>query len=186
MGNFDSTYKYLNIGTAAPYGVNTSSISGRQGDYALNTRPRAFPFIAPASAVPVSISIIQATTGTGTATVGIYDANSDNYPNTLVATGTYDPTSTGTKTVTNTLSTALVGGELYFYVVRCENSGGNLEAIKKEFVPSIFPGFNISVSSTNTCLTLNNITSGTALPATAAFGSGNPSDLDRLHMWLEF
>ncbi len=186
LGNFDSTYKYLNIGTAAPYGVNTSSVSGRQGNYALNTRPRAFPFIAPASAVPVTMSIIQSTTGTGTATIGIYSANSDNYPDTLVATGTYDPTSTGTKTVTNTLSTALVGGELYFYVVRCTNNGGNLQAIKEEFVPSIFPGFNISVSSTNTCLTLNNITSGTALPTTAAFGSGNPSDLDRLHMWLEF
>ena len=186
LGNFDATYKYLNIGTAAPYGVNCSSVSARQGDYALNTRPRAFPFIAPASAVPVSISIIQATTGTGTATVGIYSANSDNYPDTLVATGTYDPTSTGTKTITNTLSTALVGGELYFYVVRCENSGGNLEAVKKEFVPSIFPGFNINITSTNTCLTLNNITSGTALPTTAAFGSGNPSDIDRLHMWLEF
>lgn len=186
LGKFDSTYKYLNIGTSAPYGANVSTVSARQGDYALNTRPRAFPFIAPASAVPVSMSVVQSTTGTGTATIGIYSANSDNYPDTLVATGTYDPTSTGNKTATNTLSTALVGGELYFYVVRCENSGGNLEAIKKEFVPSIFPGFNISINNTNTCLTLNNITSGTALPTTAAFGSGNPSDLDRLHMWLEF
>lgn len=186
LGNFDSTYKYLNIGTAAPYGVNCSTVSARQGDYALNTRPRCFPFIAPASAAPVSMSIIQSTTGTGTATVGIYSANSDNYPDTLVATGTYDPTSTGTKTVSNTLSTALVAGELYFFCVRCENSGGNLEAVKSEFVPSIFPGFSVSITATNTCLTLNNITSGTALPTTAAFGSGNPSDLDRLHMWLEF
>jgi len=186
LGNFDATYKYLNIGTAAPYGVNCSTVSARQGDYALNTRPRCFPFIAPASAAPVSMSIIQSTTGTGTATVGIYSANSDNYPDTLVATGTYDPTSTGTKTVSNTLSTALVAGELYFFCVRCENSGGNLEAVKSEFVPSIFPGFSVSITATNTCLTLNNITSGTALPTTAAFGSGNPSDLDRLHMWLEF
>ena len=186
LGGFDATYKYLNIGTAAPYGVNTSTVPASEGDYALNTRPRAFPFIAPASAAPVSIYVVQNTTGTGTATVGIYSTNSDNYPDTLVATGTYDPTSSGNKTITNTLSTALVAGEMYYFCVRCDNNGGNLDAIGKEYIPSIFPSWRINENDYNTCLTMNNITSGTALLTTAAFGSGNPSDIDRPQMWLEF
>jgi len=186
LGALDSTYKYLNIGTAAPYGINTGSVAAKEADYALNTRPRAFPFIAPASAAPVSMSVIQDTTGTGTATIGIYSSNSDNYPATLVATGTYDPTSTGTRTATNSLSTALVGGELYYFCVRCDNNGGNLDAINMAYIPSIFPAWRINEDDENTCLDMNNITSGTALPATAAFGSGNSQDSNRPQMWLEF
>ena len=182
----DTTYKYLNIGTAAPYGMNTGAVAAREGDYTLNTRPRAFPFIAPASAIPVSLSVIQDTAGTGTATIGIYSANSHNYPETLVATGTYDPTSTGTRTATNTLSNALVGGELYFFCIRCDNNGGNIDAIKKEYLPSVFPAWRINEDDVNTCLDMNNITSGTALPTTADFSSGNSNDIDRPQMWLEF
>ena len=186
LGALDATYKYLNIGTAAPYGINTGAVAAKEGDYPLNTRPRAFPFIAPASAAPVSLSVIQDTVGTGTATIGIYSTNSDNYPDTLVATGTYDPTSTGTRTATNSLSTALVGGEMYYYCVRCDNNGGNLDAIKKAYIPSIFPAWRIHEDDENTCLDMNNITSGTALPATADFSSGNSQDSDRPQMWLEF
>ena len=186
LGAFDSTYKYLNIGTAAPYGINTGDVAAKEADYTLNTRPKAFPFIAPASAAPVSMSVIQDTVGTGTATIGVYSANSDNYPDTLVATGTYDPTSTGTRTATNSLSTALVGGELYYFCVRCDNNGGNLDAIDMAYLPSIFPAWRINEDDENTCLDMNNITSGTALLATAAFGSGNPNDSNRPQMWLEF
>ena len=186
QGATNSTYKYLNIGTAAPYGTNAGAIAAHEGDYLLNTRPRYFPFIAPASATPSSMYVMQATVGSGTATAGIYTSNSDNYPDTLVATGTYDPTTTGNKTITNTESTALVGGELYFYCVRSSSPGGNINAIKKGYIPSIFPSWRIHEDDENTCLTGNNFTTGTTLPSTAVWNSGAPGDIDRPQFWLEF
>ena len=185
LGGLDATYKYLNIGSAAPYGMNIGSGSANEGDYALNTRPRYYPFIAPLSAKPTSMSILQDTVGTGTATIGIYTSDSNNYPDSLVATGTYDPTSTGIRTASNTETTALVGGDLYYYVIRCDNNGGNVTGSLATRVPSIFPGWRINADDCSTCLTGNNITSGTALPATAAYGSGNTSETDRPFMWIE-
>ena len=173
------------MGSAAPYGMNIGSVSANEGDYALNTGPRYYPFIAPLSAKPTSMSILQDTVGTGTATIGIYTSDSNNYPDSLVATGTYDPTSTGIRTASNTETTALVGGDLYYYVIRCDNNGGNVTGSLATRVPSIFPGWRINADDCSTCLTGNNITSGTALPATAAYGSGNTSETDRPFMWIE-
>ena len=182
-GSFDATYKFLNICTAPPYGTNCPN--DFRESLSLNVRPRYFPFISPISTAPTSLVIDMDVAGSGTAVVGIYDARTaDNYPGVLVATGEYDPSSTGAITITNTLSTAMVAGSLYFYAVRNDNNSGELEGIDREFVPSAFPSWRAGTTDENTALTGDEITSGTALPATAAYGNGNPDDSHRPYFWL--
>lgn len=185
QGEFDATYKFHSLATLPPYGVNCGSTSARQDELPLNVRPRYFPFISPISVAPTSLVVDMAVAGSGTAVVGIYDARTaDNYPGTLVATGEFDPSSTGTITITNTLSTALVAGALYYYAVRNDNNSGDLEGIEDDLLPSVFPGWRANITDENTGLSGNTITSGTALPATAAYGSGNPGDFARPFVWL--
>jgi hypothetical protein len=165
---FDSTFKIFQISNFAPFasiGVSGSST------YFAQTRPTAFPFIAPfdGSINDAQLSVSTGQTG-AKVNVGIYTLDSNNYPNAKVAEIEFDGSSSGTKSSSSVSQTSdLVAGDPYYYVV-WGHSGtvtqATLSAIDDEHTAGIAPGFSLNTAQVPNKITGANLTTGTTLPAT--------------------
>ena len=173
---FSSTYKFFQVSNFAPYA--TVGV-GDNASYYLNTRPTAFPFIAPFSGDIDDAAMSVTTSQTGAkCNVGIYTANSNNYPDAKIAEIEFDASSTGVKSsVAITQTTSLVAGNFYYYVF-WGYAGSPIEAtaqaIDDEHVMGFGPSFALNTSQVSTGIRGANLTTGTTLPATFDTSGGNP------------
>ena len=178
-----TSYEDYRISNATPYGSNDQTITV----YALNTRPTAWPFIAPFSGDIGEFAIkVITSSASSSVVIGFYDSDANNLPDNLVQVGTTATDTTGTKTVTVITSTStLVFGELYWYSV-WTHSGGlpTLAAIQWESLPGLgLGGYGYSTTDSVAIRGLN-LTTGTTLPAT--FALDNPQgQVDRPYIYIQ-
>ena len=178
---FDSTYKYFQVSNDAPYATKGVSDSST---YFINSRPTAFPFIAPFSGTISDASMEVTTAQTGAkCNVGIYTANSNNYPDSKVAEIEFDASSTGVKTSASITQTSdLVAGDFYYYVFwgyAGSPSQATSRAIDDEHVMGFGPTFALNTAQVTTAIRGANLTTGTTLPATFDSTGGNPQSTNR-------
>jgi hypothetical protein len=178
----DATYDKWQVSGMAPF----ATINGASANYSMNTRPRAFPFIAPFDGNIAEMKI-NVTTATASAFVGvaIYDANAQNEPGSKCQEASFDASTTGKKTQTSiTQTTALVAGNLYWYSfwLYGVSSGVVVDAMPHDSTLGTGLTFDLNDSSQSNSVTGTNLTTGTSQPAT--FSVDSMQNIDRPHLTI--
>tara|TARA_Y100001972_G_scaffold37212_1_gene45752 strand:+ start:1123 stop:2385 length:1263 start_codon:yes stop_codon:yes gene_type:complete len=177
---WDNTYNQFQVSHMAPYACSQSSAGAT---YTVNTRPTAFPFIAPFDG-DIDKGFISTSSAASSGTkivIGIYDAATTNYPGNKIAAIEFAGDVTGIQTGVPafTQTTELVAGNLYFYVMWV-HSGSNptLTALDETACLGFGPTFGIN-GQQPTGVRGANLTTGTSLPSSFGTTGSGPNPYNR-------
>jgi len=135
---------------APPFATGGSTASQTFTDF---NDPRAYPFVAAESGDVSEIGIlVQASTTSADALVGIYSTSSAGKPDALLGYATIEFGATGEVYQTSITGTiTLVAGTNYFFVVGADATatGGGFQGVDGDYMPSMGVGYN--VTSYQTC-----------------------------------